>query len=135
MELDKPVFHLMRRVMQEHAAYWQTHLPRLTKVQYAVLSETERTPGIEQSQLGHHAAIDKATLASLLTRMEQRGLISRTVDPADRRRRLVELTDQGRTELRASAPVAEAVDSELLDRISDSERRELHRILGKMSAD
>ncbi|MBB5158384.1 MarR family winged helix-turn-helix transcriptional regulator [Saccharopolyspora phatthalungensis] len=133
MELDKAVFHLMRRAMQEHTASWQSHLPHLTKPQYAVLTAIREQPGIEQAQLGHRAAIDKATLASLLMRMEQRGLIRRTVDDADRRRRLLQLTDVGRAELRAVAPVADAVDIELLERLTPAERTELHRLLGKLA--
>lgn len=133
MELDQAVFHLMRRAMQEHSANWQARLPHLTKPQYAVLNAIRENPGIEQAALGQRAAIDKATLASLLVRMEQRGLITRTVDRTDRRRRLLELTAAGRAELRAVTPVADAVDAELLDRLAPHERTELHRLLGKLA--
>lgn len=133
MELDKAVFHLMRRVMQEHTASWQARLPHLTKTQYAVLNAIRANPGIEQAQLGHRAAIDKATLASLLLRMEQRGLIRRSVDECDRRRRLLQLSDAGEAELRAVTPVANSVDIELLERLAPGERTELRRLLGKLA--
>ncbi|MCI2416470.1 MarR family winged helix-turn-helix transcriptional regulator [Saccharopolyspora sp. K220] len=132
MELDQAVFHLMRRAMQEHTANWQARLPHLTKPQYAVLTAIRANPGIEQAQLGQRAAIDKATLASVLLRMEQRGLVQRSVDDADRRRRLLRLTDRGNAELRAVAPIADAVDVDLLDRLSPAERSELHRLLSKL---
>jgi DNA-binding MarR family transcriptional regulator len=133
VELDKAVFHLMRRAMQEHTSNWQSRLPHLTKPQYAVLNAIRANPGIEQAQLGHRAAIDKATLASLLLRMEQRGLIRRSVDEGDRRRRLLQLTELGKAELRAVTPVADAVDVELLERLTSAERTELHRLLGKLA--
>ncbi|MEU6265002.1 MarR family winged helix-turn-helix transcriptional regulator [Saccharopolyspora shandongensis] len=133
MELDNAVFHLMRRAMQEHTSSWQSRLPHLTKPQYAVLNAIRANPGIEQAQLGHRAAIDKATLASLLVRMEQRGLVHRTVDDADRRRRLLRLTPIGEAELRAVEPIADRVDIELLDRLTSDERAELLRLLDKLA--
>ncbi|MGP4018985.1 MarR family winged helix-turn-helix transcriptional regulator [Saccharopolyspora sp. 5N708] len=133
MELDKAVFHLMRRAMQEHTANWQSRLPHLTKPQYAVLNAIREHPGIEQAQLGQRAAIDKATLASLLVRMEHRGLVHRTVDDSDRRRRLLRLTDAGKAELRRVTPIADGVDAELLERLTPAERTELHRLLGKLA--
>ncbi len=133
MELDQAVFHLMRRALQEHGARWQAQLPHLTKPQYAVLNAIRENPGIEQGALGQHAAIDKATLASLLLRMQERGLIERSVDAHDRRRRLLELTDAGKAELRVSTPVADAIDAEMLERLTSAERDQLHRMLGKLA--
>lgn len=133
VDLDNAVFHLLRRVLQEHGASWQTRLPRLTKPQYAVLHAIGETPGIEQAALRHRAAIDKATLASLLVRMEQRRLIERTVDSQDRRHRLLRLTAEGTTELEASTPVANSVDAGMLRRLSLAEREQLHALLGKLA--
>lgn len=134
MDLDNAVFHRLRRVLQEHGASWQTRLPRLTKPQYAVLHAIGETPGIEQAALRHRAAIDKATLASLLLRMEQRGLIERTVDSDDRRHRLLQLTSEGAEELRTSLPIANSVDAEMLQRLTRAERDQLHTLLGKLAA-
>lgn len=134
MELESSVFHLLRRVLQEHGASWQNQLPHLTKPQYAVLHAIGATPGIEQAALRRRAAIDKATLASLLLRMEQRGLIEREVDEQDRRHRVLQLTDRGRQELRASTPVADAIDAALLERLAPEEREQLHGLLGKLAS-
>lgn len=133
MKLDSAVFHLMRRALQEHGASWQNRLPRLTKPQYAVLHAIREAPGIEQATLGQRAAIDKATLASLLLRLEQRELIERIVDSTDRRRRRLHLTTEGSSELHASTPVADAVDADMLSRLSPGEREQLHALLGKLA--
>jgi DNA-binding MarR family transcriptional regulator len=133
VQLEHAVFHLMRRALQEHGANWQARLPHLTKPQYAVLHAVHEDPGIEQAILGQRAAIDKATLASLLLRMEQRGLVVRKVDAADRRRRLLRLTDAGEAELRATVPVADALNSKMLARLTDNEHRQLLHLLGKLA--
>ncbi|WP_019854256.1 MarR family winged helix-turn-helix transcriptional regulator [Actinopolyspora mortivallis] len=133
MELDAAVFHLLRRALQEHTAAWQAHLPELTKPQYAVLRAVDQQPGIEQTAVGQHAAIDKATLASLLLRLEQRGLLSRTVDSGDRRRRQLHLTELGRETLRHANSVAESVNGSMLARLDEDEREQLRRLLRKLT--
>lgn len=133
-EMHRKTFHLMRRVLQEHGAHWQTRLPQLTKPQYAALRAIRERPGIEQSAVATVAGIDKATLALVLLRLEQRGLITRAVDPLDRRRRLVRLTDDGDREVRNTFPVAAEVDAFLLDRLTPREGQQLLGLLTKLSA-
>lgn len=131
-ELHRRIFHLMRRVLQEHGAHWQNHLPHLTKPQYAVLRAVGEQPGIEQSAVCAAAGLDKATLAAVLIRLEQRGLVTRTIDATDRRRRLLELTETGAREVRESLPVASDVDAHQLGRLSPDEREQLHALLAKL---
>jgi DNA-binding MarR family transcriptional regulator len=133
-EMRRKTFHLMRRALQEHNAQWQTQLPDLTKPQYAALRAVGEQPGIEQSAVAAVAGIDKATLAVLLLRLEERGLITRAVDPADRRRRLVHLTEAGDQEIRTVVPIAAEVDAHLLDRLTPHEREQLHQLLAKLTA-
>ncbi|NHD15505.1 MULTISPECIES: MarR family transcriptional regulator [unclassified Actinopolyspora] len=133
MELDAAVFHLLRRTLQEHNANWQAQIPELTKPQYAVLRAVDEHPGIEQAAVGQQAAIDKATLASLLPRLEQRGLLSRAVDSGDRRRRLLHLTEPGREVLLRADSVAESVNGAMLARLSGAEREQLRHLLRKLA--
>jgi DNA-binding MarR family transcriptional regulator len=69
----------------------------LTYPQYLVLlvlwEEEPQTVGA----LGARLYLDSGTLTPLLKRMEAHGLIARRRDPADERRVLVTLTDQGRS--------------------------------------
>lgn len=131
-ELYRKTFHLMRRVLQEHGAHWQARLPQLTKPQYAVLRAVRERPGVEQSAVAAIAGIDKATLAAVLLRLEQRGLLTREVDATDRRRRLLRLTDAGMCEVRRTLPVAAEVDAQLLGRLDPAEREQLHALLTKL---
>jgi len=130
--VDEAVFHVMRRALQEHGARWQAELPSLTKPQYAVLKAIAEGDDIDQASAGQQAAIDKATLANLMLRLEQRGLITRSVG-TDRRRRILRLTGRGEAALREADPVAREVDESMLRRLSAAERAELHRLLRKLS--
>ena len=46
----------------------------------------------------------------MLSRMESRGLVRREPDPADKRRRFVFLTEEGKSVLEKSRPVGDGVD-------------------------
>ena len=48
------------------------------------------------TSLGHQLRLDSGTLTPLLKRLETAGLVRRDRDPADERRVLVSLTDEGR---------------------------------------
>jgi DNA-binding MarR family transcriptional regulator len=89
---------------------------------YAVLAELEGGPASTQSDLAAAVGRDKTRLIPILDRLEARGLLRRTPDPADRRNRVVALTPAGR-ELAAScrAGVRE-VEAELLSALDPSER-------------
>ncbi|WP_369125684.1 MarR family winged helix-turn-helix transcriptional regulator [Catenulispora rubra] len=126
-------FHLMRLALQEHAARWQEALPNLTKPQYAVLRAIGEQPGIEQSAVSTAAGTDKATLAAILQRLEDRGLLTRAVDPTDRRRRLIHLTPAGEKEIGATFPQVAEVDAQLLERLTPRERDQLQRLLAKLT--
>lgn len=129
MELRNEAFHLLRQLFQQHTARWQHDLPDLTKPQYAVLRAISEHPGIEQVTLTEAAVSTKATLAEMLSRMEQRGLVRREHDPADKRRRFVFLTAEGEELLARAIPLGNAVDEEFLGRLSADERQHFSRLI------
>ncbi|MEK6437880.1 MarR family winged helix-turn-helix transcriptional regulator [Pseudonocardia sp. T1-2H] len=129
---DDQLFHVMRVVFQEHTARWSAALPELTKPQFAVLSAIAASPGIEQSALTVAAASSKATLAEMLGRLEARGLLTRTVDPGDSRRRFVSLTDEGRGVVSRAEPVADRIRDSMLSELSLEERATLLDLLRRI---
>lgn len=52
--------------------------------------------GVTQSELSRRVSVEQPTMANTLNRMERDGLIHRTVDPGDRRRAPVHLTERAR---------------------------------------
>lgn len=76
---------------------------------YAVLLRLEAEPVRSQAALAEAIGADKTRIIDVLAGLEERGLISRTPDPADRRVRLLALTDEGRA-------VRDAAQSAIQDR-------------------
>jgi DNA-binding MarR family transcriptional regulator len=82
--------------------------------QLHVLRYLETAGAISQSELARGINIDAANLVELLDQLETRTLIRRKIDPADRRRRRVELTAAGSRKLRAGLRAAERAEQDVL---------------------
>jgi DNA-binding MarR family transcriptional regulator len=126
------VFHLMRRVLQRHAARWSTALPHMTKTQWAVLRAVAAEPDNDQNLIGERAAIDKATLVPMIARLVERGWLTREPDPLDRRRRRLALTVGGRSVLAAAAPLVAGIDAGTLGPLTRAERTSLRETLSRL---
>ncbi len=87
-----------------------------------------------QAELSRRTGIDPSDVVAAVNDLEGRRLVTRRRDPRDTRRNLITLTAKGRAELlRLDAVVAEIQDR-FLAPLSDSERRQLSRILVKLAA-
>jgi MarR family transcriptional regulator, transcriptional regulator for hemolysin len=56
-----------------------------TRAQWAILALLERQPGLSQNELAALAEVAPITVARLIDRLEEQGLVERSADPGDRR--------------------------------------------------
>ncbi|MEV0054571.1 MarR family transcriptional regulator [Saccharopolyspora shandongensis] len=125
---------LARRLNQVHTRLWHEQVDRdLTGPQFTVLSLLHMHGDLDQGALGGLAHLDKSTAAPLLDRLERRGLVETAKDDADKRRKLVRLTDDGRELAGRLAPAVIAVSDQMLSSLTDEEREQflalLHRLV------
>ncbi|MFC5748846.1 MarR family winged helix-turn-helix transcriptional regulator [Actinomadura rugatobispora] len=100
---------------------------------YGVLLGLSEEPVRTQSALAKAIGADKTRIIGVLDDLQERGLIRRTPDPADRRARLLSLTPEGRR-LRDSAQAAiRRSEDELLAHLPPDERRAFVRALKTLS--
>ncbi|GGF13325.1 MarR family transcriptional regulator [Aliidongia dinghuensis] len=101
----------------------------LTNGQFSLMMSLNRPapPGI--GSVAALLAMDRTTLTAALKPLERRGLIVVTADPADRRSRLMTLTDAGQALLARAVPIWQQthadVDAQLPDGAPDRLRRDL----------
>lgn len=125
--------HLLRRGVQRYAALWSaTVTAGLTSPQFALLALLDREGELDQRTIAEGAALDKSTCGDLVDRLAGRGLVDAAVDPGNRRRKLVRITERGREQLAAAAPQQHEVHAAALAGLSEAERAELNRLLLKM---
>jgi DNA-binding MarR family transcriptional regulator len=71
----------------------------LTAKQYTALSILARTPGMSSAALGRHTFVTPQAAHEMVTTLERKGFLERSVDRDNRRRLEVSLTRRGRAAL------------------------------------
>jgi DNA-binding MarR family transcriptional regulator len=132
--LAEAPLHLLRRALQAYTAQWQSLCPQVTPPQYAVLLTLRERPTINQTRLGELTGIDTATLTPLLRSLEERGLLSRRTDEGNRRRKLLELTEQGVGVVTQVKGLVAQTDDIMLAGLSPEQRRSLLTALATLAA-
>ena len=98
----------------------------------ASLSDAEEQT-LRMSELAIYANGSLSRLSRAVARLERRGWVTRTPDPADGRYTLAVLTDKGRAVLRQAAPGhVEAVNRLVLDPLTAAQARQLRTIAGRI---
>jgi DNA-binding MarR family transcriptional regulator len=100
---------------------------------YTVLSALEEGAAPTQSELAATVGRDKTRLIPILDRLEVRGLLRRTPDPADRRNRVVALTDEGGALLRSCRVGIREAEAELLADVDPEERAVFVAVLDRLA--
>lgn len=107
----------------------------LTPPQVGLLRAVAAGPGRSQQELAQHLSTPPTRLVGLVDGLEQRGVLQRRRNPADRRLYAVYLTDAGNTLLKEIGRVARAHEDAMLAALDDAERAQLHPLLARIAAD
>ena len=91
------------------------HLDWLSVPQFRALLYLNRHPGASVSGVAEHLGVTRPTASALIDRLVQRGLVSRSQDPGERRRAVLHLTPAG------------------LEMLEESRRRTQARLAGRLS--
>lgn len=123
--------YFIRRLQQIAVAVFlqETEAHGLTPVQYSALQGVMNNPGIDQRTLAGAIGFDTSTIASVIDRLEARGLVLRSASPTDKRVRLLTLTAEGGRLLQEVVPAMLRAQERMLDPLSRAERAEFMRML------
>jgi DNA-binding MarR family transcriptional regulator len=135
-DLAEAPSHLIRRCQQYHSDLYAREAGscELTKQQFTVLAALENNEGVSQTALVGMTGIDRSTLAEMVRRMLDRGLVSRERTEADARANAVAITGNGRKGLRAARSAADRADRLLLDCLPPSERGKFIKSLSTIAS-
>jgi DNA-binding MarR family transcriptional regulator len=95
--------------------------------------EEERGGSMCATSVVTRTAMDKVQVSRALSRMLQANLIDRTIDPNDRRRSVLRLTDKGRRMYEEIVPAAMKYEEELLENLTLDEQITLERLITKLT--
>jgi len=104
----------------------------ITPAQLRALRVLRHHGRLRLSELSDHLHIAARSGTEVTDALESRGLVRRRSDPADRRATLVELTEHGDTVLDAIREARGTEAERVFDRLSQTDRAHLARILRKL---
>ena len=133
--LDTFALHLLHRAGQVANEMFHDQLRRqgVTPRQFSLLLAIFSKPGQKQSEIVEISGIDRSTLAEMVPRMVERGLVEKTADRADRRANSIKLTPAGRRLLRRCEAGARAAEGQMLANLTEAKRRNFIASLTQIS--
>ena len=121
--VEKKLKRIQRQTIQE---------TNLTPSQYFLLSLLWENDGRPLNELATAFSASRPTITTIVDTLENKGLVSRTPNPADRRSLLVKLTPEG-SALQASTPTLDHIFMGCCSGLSPAEFRQLGRLLSKLN--
>jgi DNA-binding MarR family transcriptional regulator len=122
--------HLLRRAVQVMNLLWDEEVSRtITSPQFAALNALYTEPDLDQRTLGQRISLDRSTMAEVVSRLCDRGLIRTERDRRDGRRKTIALTTRGLHTVQHLIPRTHAMTDRLVGSLADRERGELLRLL------
>lgn len=101
--------------------------------EWRVIANLGRTPGLTANEVVERSAMDKVTVSRAVAALEQKGLLEREKDSADKRKSRLTLSAKGQQVYAEIAPLALGFERDLLTVLSPDEAALLDRIIDKLN--
>jgi DNA-binding MarR family transcriptional regulator len=126
----------MRRIVRalRIAAQRTNDRSGISAAQLYVLQTLEASPAQSLSELAERTLTDRSSVADVVERLAERGLVERALDDRDRRRVSIALTGAGRRVLRNAPPPPTSILVEALESLNDSDLSHLARGLSALTS-
>ena len=100
---------------------------------YRLLAALDEWGPASQAALGRGTGIDRSDVTAALVDLEERGLVRRDVNQADRRRNIVSITPAGASRLETLDVVLDEIQERLLAPLSEDERRQFLALMRRIA--
>lgn len=102
--------------------------------EWRVIAILGRFPGLSAVEVADRTMMDKVAVSRAVTKLIKNGRIDRQFADADRRRSILNLSDEGRQVHNEIAPLALAFEHDLLQGISDEDYEQFNIVLERLLA-
>jgi DNA-binding MarR family transcriptional regulator len=133
---DAPTHHVMdslRRIVRVLSASARGPAARhgATGAQLFVLRQIDAAPDLSIGELAARTLTGQSTVSEVVTRLAERGLVTRRASPSDARQTRLQLTARGRSVVRGTEPTAQERLAAGLAALDLAEREQLARSLDR----
>ncbi|WKD50961.1 MarR family winged helix-turn-helix transcriptional regulator [Microbulbifer spongiae] len=104
----------------------------LTIPAWRVMAILGRFPDLSAAELVEQTAMDKVAISRAVSSLLKHDYISRSEDPLDRRRQVLNLSALGRSVYERIVPLAQQYENDLVASLSDEERKQLDSLIEKL---
>jgi DNA-binding MarR family transcriptional regulator len=104
----------------------------LTGLQYGILNVIDLQPGMDQISVCAALGVDRSTLAGVVDRLEEKGLLKRSTGQTDRRSNALHLTRAGKRILGEAGASANQAEARAFEPLSPAEQRQFTQMLTKL---
>lgn len=134
-DLSELPSHLIKRCAQYFGDLYahEAGSSDLTKQQFTVLAALEHNEGVSQTALVDMTGIDRSTLAEMVRRMLDKGLLSRERTEEDQRANAVAISPSGRKALRTARTASDRAEKALLEALPLAERPRFVKLLAQIA--
>ncbi len=139
MNLDLPsetIFHVIESTIKEYRKFAQKNISNqiqeMTIDQGLVLLFLNDHPELSQKEIAELVFKDNASMTRMINTMVQKKHLKRSMNPKDRRRYKIEITDKGKDVLETLPPIIHHNRNSSLKGITKNELHQLEIILGKI---
>ena len=124
--LLRKVFAKAQRIAEDDLRRYDT-----TPSQFGILLNLSEENLVPMSELSKQAACVNSNITSIISRMEEKGLVQRVQDKRDRRVIKVELTEKGKELYTMTVPAHYEFLEKMLECYSEEELQQLYSLLSK----
>lgn len=112
-----PVGKLITMISRGHTIYLNHHLEEygINASQLHLLFEISHQKNINQEKIATRCNINKGAVARSIRKLEEKGLVTRQIDDANRRQNIISLTDKGEETLTESINLLKKWENEVFD--------------------
>jgi DNA-binding MarR family transcriptional regulator len=100
--------------------------------EWRVIAILGRFPGLSAVEVAERTLMDKVAVSRAVTKLIKNGRIDRQFADADRRRSILNLSEEGRRVHNEVAPLALQFERELLEGFDDEEREQLDGLIDQL---
>ena len=112
-----PIGKLITMISRGHTIYLNHHLEDygINASQLHLLFEISHQKNINQEKIATRCNINKGAVARSIRKLEEKGLVTRQIDDANRRQNIISLTDKGEETLTESINLLKKWEKEVFD--------------------
>ena len=125
--------HFVEAIIAQHPRLGELSGPRMGILMRLMAEEDMgNSQGVNPTRLSHYQNVKKNTVSSLISGLEEQGLVERTINPEDKRGFTIRLTRSGRELITASMPERICYLNQVTSGLTDSEKKQMIGLLSKL---